>query len=179
MNNLKDISMRADYATLCGITEAELHRDFDEDLHELALVQGMTFEKVCNEVRERYNGYYFAPNAEGVYNPFSLLNAFDAMQFGSYWFATGTPSYLVSLLKSRDYNLERLTHEEVNADALDDVDTVNTDPIPVIYQSGYLTIKGYDPEFATYRLGFPNREVEEGFIRYLKAEHRTLDSPSL
>lgn len=103
----------------------------------------------------------------GIYNPFSLLNAFKRNKFGSYWFETGTPTYLVELLKKHHYNLERMTHEETSADVLNSIDSSSTDPIPVIYQSGYLTIKGYDPEFAIYRLGFPNREVEEGFVRFL------------
>ena len=118
-------------------------------------------------VKTWYDGYHFAYRSEDIYNPFSLLNTFDKMKFGSYWFETGTPTYLVKLLQKHHYDLERMTHEETDAQVLNSIDSESTNPIPVIYQSGYLTIKGYDEEFGMYRLGFPNREVEEGFVRFL------------
>ena len=167
LNNLKDISMRRDYIDICGITDKELHRYFDKDLHTLADVQGLDYETVCLEVQKRYDGYHFNFNTPGIYNPFSLLNTFDAMAFGSYWFATGTPSYLVYLLKKHHYRLEEIEKVEVTEDVLDSIDSEGTNPIPVIYQSGYLTIKDYDPEFGLYMLDYPNREVEEGFVKYL------------
>ena len=167
LNNLKDISMRRDYIDICGITDKELHRYFDKDLHTLADVQGLDYETVCLEVQKRYDGYHFNFNTPGIYNPFSLLNTFDAMAFGSYWFATGTPSYLVYLLKKHHYRLEEIEKVEVTEDVLDSIDSEGTNPIPVIYQSGYLTIKDYDPEFGLYTLDYPNREVEEGFVKYL------------
>ena len=114
-----------------------------------------------------YDGYHFTYNTVGIYNPFSLLNAFKYKEFSSYWFETGTPTYLVTLLRLHHYDLEQMAHEETTADVLNSIDSASTNPIPVIYQSGYLTIKGYDNRFGTYRLGFPNREVEEGFIRFL------------
>ena len=167
LNNLIDISMDRRYLTLCGITEEELHRDFDEDIHTLAEVQGMSFEETCLKLKENYDGYHFTYNSIGIYNPFSLLNTFAKMEFSNYWFQTGTPSYLVELLQKHDYDLYRLTHEETSAKLLDSIDSMDANPIPVIYQSGYLTIKGYDQEFDTYRLGFPNSEVERSFIDYL------------
>ena len=167
LNNLKDISMRREFVEVCGITEKELHENLEAELQELSDSLNMDYAQVCEEMKRRYDGYHFAENTVGLYNPFSLLNTFDAKQFGSYWFATGTPSYLVELLKRNQYDLDRLAHEETDADTLDGVDSVGTDPIPVIYQSGYLTIKGYDSRFKTYRLGFPNMEVEEGFVKYL------------
>mgnify|MGYP006943510190 FL=1 len=103
----------------------------------------------------------------GVYNPFSLLNTFKYMRLGDYWFETGTPSYLVELLKRTHYDLYAMAHTETDADVLNSIDAASYNPIPVIYQSGYLTIKGYDSRFGLYRLGFPNKEVEEGFMRYL------------
>lgn len=106
-------------------------------------------------------------NSIGLYNPFSLLNTFAKKKFGDYWFETGTPSYLVELLKRADYNLYDMTHMQTDADVLNSIDIVSRNPIPVIYQSGYLTIKEYDPRFKTYTLGFPNQEVEDGFINYL------------
>ena len=101
-----------------------------------------------------------------MYNPFSILNTFAKKTYGSYWFETGTPTYLVELLKKSDYDLEEVSHVETDANILDSIFT-DDNPIPVIYQSGYLTIKGYDKRFGIYTLGFPNREVEEGFMNFL------------
>ena len=167
LNNLEDISMWNKYDEICGISDREIHENLEAELHEFADAQGITYEALCDKLKEYYDGYHFTHNSIGMYNPFSLLNAFKRKEFGSYWFETGTPTYLVTLLKKHHYNLERMTHEETSVDVLNSVDSDSTNPIPVIYQSGYLTIKGYDSEFETYLLGFPNREVEEGFIRYL------------
>ena len=180
LNNLNDISMDDLYVELCGITEKEIHTNFEDELHELADAQKMSYEDVCRELKACYDGYHFVENSIGIYNPFSLLNTFLKMKFGSYWFETGTPSYLVELLKRHNYDLYRMAHEETNADILNSIDSESTNPIPVIYQSGYLTIKGYEPEFGMYRLGFPNREVEEGFLKYLMpfyANADKVDSP--
>ena len=98
---------------------------------------------------------------------FSLLNAMKSREFGSYWFETGTPTFLVELIKHSKYNLQRLTEEIATADSLGSIDTMETNPVPILYQSGYLTIKGYDKEFKVYKLGFPNKEVAEGFTRFL------------
>lgn len=166
LNNLKDITMRRDYVALCGLTEQEINENFKDDLQELASVQGMSYEQTCRELKERYDGYHFVENSEGIYNPFSLLNTFDSMAFGSYWFETGTPTYLVELLKRSNYDLGCMAHVETDADALNSI-YGDEEPIPVIFQSGYLTIKGYDKEFGLYRLGFPNKEVEEGFMKFL------------
>ncbi|WP_298551532.1 ATP-binding protein [uncultured Parabacteroides sp.] len=167
LNNLDDISMRKEYVELCGISEQELHDNLKEELYEFADAQDMTYEEICNKLQVYYDGYHFTHNTIGIYNPFSLLNAFKYKEFNSYWFETGTPTYLVTLLKQHHYDLERMAHEETSADILNSIDSTSTNPIPVIYQSGYLTIKGYDREFGMYRLGFPNQEVEEGFIRFL------------
>lgn len=180
LNNLNDISMDDLYVELCGITEKEIHTNFEDELHELADAQKMSYEDVCRELKACYDGYHFVENSIGIYNPFSLLNTFLKMKFGSYWFETGTPSYLVELLKRHNYDLYRMAHEETNADILNSIDSESTNPIPVIYQSGYLTIKGYDPRFGMYRLGFPNWEVEEGFLKYLMpfyANADKVDSP--
>lgn len=167
LNNLDDISMRKDYVEICGVSDQELHENLDIELHEFAETQGLSYDKLCTKLKEYYDGYYFTHNSIGIYNPFSLLNAFKYKEFGSYWFETGTPTYLVKLLKKHHYDLERMAHEETDAQVLNSIDSESTNPIPVIYQSGYLTIKGYDERFGIYRLGFPNREVEEGFIRFL------------
>ena len=167
LNNLDDISMRNQYIDICGVSEQEIHDNLEAELHDFADIRGVTYDKLCSELRERYDGYHFTHNSIGIYNPFSLLNAFKYKEFGSYWFETGTSTYLVELLKKHHYDLERMAHEETDAQVLNSIDSESTNPIPVIHQSGYLTIKGYDEEFGIYRLGFPNREVEEGFIRFL------------
>jgi len=167
LNNLDDISMRKDYVEICGVSDQELHENLDIELHEFAETQDLSYDKLCTKLKEYYDGYHFTHNSIGIYNPFSLLNAFKYKEFGSYWFETGTPTYLVKLLKKHHYDLEQMAHEETDAQVLNSIDSESTNPIPVIYQSGYLTIKGYDERFGIYRLGFPNREVEEGFIRFL------------
>ena len=167
LNNLDDLSMRRPYVSLCGISEEELRRYFDADIHALASSMDLSYEETCSMLKERYDGYHFMENSPGIYNPFSLLNAFKYKQLGDYWFETGTPSYLVELLKHSDYDLYSMAHTATNADVLNSIYAVSLNPVPVIYQSGYLTIKDYDREFKIYTLGFPNREVAEGFTRYL------------
>ena len=166
LNNLNDISMDKQYVSLCGMTEEEIHRYFEDDLRRLATAQDMTYEETCTRLKEAYDGYHLRQNSEGIYNPFSVLNTFAKQEFGSYWFETGTPTYLVELLKQNHYNLEQMSHEETNSEVLNSI-YADESPIPVIYQSVYLTIKDYDPRFENYILGFPNREVEEGFIKFL------------
>ena len=167
LNNLDDISMDNRYIDICGITEQEMHRYFEESLHELAAGERLTYEETCDRLRLLYDGYHFEVDTVGLYNPFSLLNTLNKHKFGDYWFETGTPSFLVYLLKQADYNLNNLQEEMVSADILNSVDSMSKNPIPVIYQSGYLTIKGYDERFRIYKLGFPNKEVENGFVKYL------------
>ena len=167
LNNLEDISMLEPYSDICGITEKEIHSMFDSEVALLAGKEGIEKDECYARLKDSYDGYHFRQNSEGVYNPFSLLNTLKSKCFGDYWFETGTPSFLVYLLKQADYNLNNLQEEMVSADVLNSVDSMSKNPIPVIYQSGYLTIKDYDREFKIYRLGFPNKEVENGFIKYL------------
>ena len=167
LNNLMDISMDARYYDICGVSEGELYANFAEDIAGLAKAQGMTDEECRAELARMYDGYHFKENTPGMYNPFSLLNTFAKREFGSYWFETGTPSYLVKLLKAHNYDLNEMANQVTTADALNCIDAAPNNPIPVIYQSGYLTIKGYDREFGTYTLGFPNEEVGKGFVNYL------------
>ena len=167
LNNLTDISMDESYDTLCGITEEEMHRYFEESIQKLAERYKISYEETCARLKKRYDGYHFVEYGTGVYNPFSLLSTFRASKFGSYWFETGTPTFLVQLLQRENFYLPDLTQQQVSADMLNCIDTMDRNPIPVIYQSGYLTIKDYDEEFKVYTLGFPNEEVEEGFANYL------------
>ena len=167
LNNLIDISMDEGYDTLCGITEEEMHRYFEESIQKLAERYKISYEETCARLKKRYDGYHFVEYGTGVYNPFSLLSTFRASKFGSYWFETGTPTFLVQLLQRENFYLPDLTQQQVSADMLNCIDAMDRNPIPVIYQSGYLTIKDYDEEFKVYTLGFPNEEVEEGFANYL------------
>ena len=166
LNNLDDISMDDRYIEICGITEQEIHACFEEELNKLGRSQNMTYDEVCRELKTRYDGYHFSENTIGIYNPFSLLNTFDAMAFGSYWFASGTPTFLVEMLKKTDYDLRELDGIEVSAASLSDDRADIHNPIPMVYQSGYLTIKKFDERFRIYTLGFPNEEVEYGFLNF-------------
>lgn len=123
LNNLKDISMDERFVDICGITEKEIHDNLEEELHQLAEKQKMSYEQVCAELKECYDGYHFMEHTIGIYNPFSLLNTFDKMKFGSYWFETGTPTYLVNLLKKHHYDLERMAHEETDEQVLNSIDS--------------------------------------------------------
>ena len=165
-NQPKDISMDNHYEALCGVTQVELEHYFAEPIANLAEKFNYTVEEMKDVLKMQYDGYHFGSGLLGVYNPFSLLNTFFKMKFGSYWFETGTPTYLVELLRRYHYDLERMANEETNSDVLNSI-YGDEQPIPVIFQSGYLTIKGYDKRFDLYRLGFPNKEVEEGFIKFL------------
>lgn len=167
LNNLVDISMDARYQTICGITEKEIHEYFSEGIKNVAETNNLSEEETCKKLKKQYDGYHFRQHGKGIYNPFSLLNTFATGEFGSYWFETGTPTFLVQLLQRDNFYLPDLTEQEVTADILNSIDSISKSPIPIIYQSGYLTIKGYDEEFKLYKLGFPNEEVEEGFTKYL------------
>ena len=173
LNNLKDISMDARYVDICGISEPELHACFEEPIHELATANGMTYEDACAKLRAYYDGYHFRENTAGIYNPYSLLNTFDSLSFNDYWFRTGTPTFLVKLLQQNDYRLEDLKGLYVDESALQGMDDEHMDPIPVLFQSGYLTLSGYDAELG-YRLDFPNEEVERGFFNFLMPYYTSL-----
>ena len=147
LNNLMDISMDRRYAELCGISDAELHKYFEEDIHALADELGTDYAHACELLKVNYDGYHFCYKSAGMYNPFSLLNTFAKRQIGSYWFETGTPTYLVELMKLHHYNVEEIEHIVTSGPVLDSIDAASTDPVPVIYQSGYLTIKDYNAEF--------------------------------
>lgn len=167
LNNLIDLSLDRRYASVCGITEEELHKCFDSSVQELASLNRMSIEECYEKLKRDYDGYHFDHDTPGIYNPFSLLNTLASGQFRDYWFETGTPSFLVYQLQKTGYLLDAMTEEELSADTLNSIDVMDENPLPLLYQSGYLTIKSYERRFASYKLGFPNREVEQGFIRYL------------
>ena len=167
LNNLKDISLSPQYAEICGITEKEIRENFDENVVQMAKANQLTKDECYAKLKDNYDGYHFSKKSVGMYNPFSLINALCDKDFNDYWFETGTPTFLVETLKRNHYNLENMTREEVTSDLLGSLDAIDTNPLPLLYQSGYLTIKDYNPRFDSYVLGFPNGEVERGFTRFL------------
>nr|WP_302829060.1 ATP-binding protein [uncultured Bacteroides sp.] len=168
LNQLNDISMKPAYATVCGITKDELVETFAPEINALGQKNELAFDETVRRLASLYDGYHFEESAEGVFNPFSLLNVFDSCKFDNYWFQTGTPTYLVDLLKQSDYDLRLLIDGvEVQASAFSEYRAETRNPLPMIYQSGYLTIKGYDKEVNLYTLGFPNDEVRYGFLNFL------------
>lgn len=167
LNNLQDISLLPQYNSLCGITEKELEYYFKEGIADLAESLGSEIADIHAELKENYDGYHFASNGEDVYNPFSLLNTFAGKKFGSYWFATGTTSDLIEILENATFSIPELEGYRCSESLLIGSDIYLTNPVPLFFQTGYLTIKGYDPRFKLYTLGFPNREVTEGFTDFL------------
>ena len=169
LNQLKDISLNKDCAGICGITEKEMKSCFMPEIERMAQSNGMTVEGCLDGLRRQYDGYHFHPDSEGMYNPFSLVNALANKEFGAYWFSTGTPTFLLKKLKQINFDAKQFTGGELYADGsvLTDYRADNPDPIPLFYQTGYLTIKSYDKEFMSYGLGYPNDEVKYGFLKSL------------
>ena len=169
LNQLMDISMSSDYAEICGITEQEIKDNFGPEIERLADEQGMTIERCLEKLKQEYDGYHFHQKGEGVYNPYSLLNALYNREFDAYWFETGTPTFLVKRLRDMNFDVRKLSDKTLYAtkDMLKDYRDDNPDVIPLLYQSGYLTLRDYNPQKSFYTLGFPNNEVEVGFLKSL------------
>ncbi len=168
LNQLNDISLDLAYATVCGITKEELTSTFVPELERQSVANKITLDEVVEVMTRKYDGYHFHPKGAGVFNPFSILNSFYKLEFGNYWFQTGTPTFLVELLKTSKYDLRILIDGvEATASSFTEYRVEANNPISLIYQSGYLTIKGYDKEFQLYRLAFPNDEVRYGFLNFL------------
>ncbi len=163
LNNIQDISLEPDFNSICGITEIELSQYFGDSIKEMAEKQNISPEEMHNLLKSNYDGYHFSGFGEDIYNPFSLLNTFKSLRIGSYWLATGTTSSLLEVLNVNTYPLQELENCKATENMLNGADIFLSDPVPFFFQTGYLTIKGYDPEFKQYILGFPNREVSEGF----------------
>ena len=172
LNQLDDISLVSKYSSICGISESELNAYFVPEIEELAKRFGMTVEAAKEKLKTMYDGYHFSFNVEGVYNPFCLLKCFKDCDFGSYWFQSGTPSMLVKALQNQPLELETLVNgREVDEISFREYDPNTKNMLPVIYQSGYLTIKGFDAEDRMFWLDFPNREVEQSFLKILLAKY--------
>ena len=167
LNQLNDISLVPAYSALCGMTYTEIQENFEPELNALAEACEMTKEETMQQMTRLYDGYRFSYRSpERMYNPFSVLNALNNQLFQSYWFASGTPTFLVDMLKKTDFDLRKMDGIEVAEASLSDDRANINNPIPMIYQSGYLTIKDYDKEFHIYKLGFPNEEVKYGFLNF-------------
>ena len=167
----KDISMDARYDALCGITQEELEAYFAEPIATMAAKFGQTEEEVLQALKRRYDGYHFSEGMTDIYNPFSLLNTFDKGVMRDYWFSTGTPTYLLRLLSHSDENLNELAGKYYRSGMFMDYKATVEQPLPMIYQSGYLTIKDYSWEDDMFLLDFPNNEVKEGFLTMVASNY--------
>ena len=167
LNNITNISMRDDYAGICGITMEELLDNMSEDIDALAEAQGLSREEAISKLKENYDGYHFSPVSPDVFNPYSLLKCFDEKNFGAYWFASGTPTYLINMMKKFEVlpsDISRVEADESEFDApTENMPTI----MPLLYQSGYITLKDYDKEFNYYTLDVPNKEVKVGLTKAL------------
>ena len=164
LNNLTDISMDYRYISICGMTEKELLENFKEGICQLAEANGDSETETIAKISMRYAGYHFEENSEEIYNPFSVLNTLANSRYDDYWFKANTHTFLIDILKKHDYCITNLSKAQIKANMMNNVET---NPFPVIYQGGYLTIKSYDERFKNYKLGFPNKEVEEGILNTL------------
>ena len=167
LNNIKNISLDDEYAGVCGITKEELLTQMSEDIDVLAEAQGMTREEIIAKLKENYDGYHFSPASPDVFNPYSLLNCFDDKNFGAYWFSSGTPTYLINMLRKFKVLPAKIGRSLARSSAFD-APTENLKTItPLLYQSGYITIKGYDKMSQLFTLDLPNKEIKVGLFESL------------
>ena len=173
LNNLKNISMLPKYATLCGFTQQEIETTFGGGVDDLATTLKITRNDALKLLRTNYDGYHFAANSEGVYNPFSLLNALDDKAINSYWFASGTPTFLIEKLKEFQPDITTIDGCTARVTAFDAPTEDLKSILPLFYQSGYLTIKDFNPRYELYTLGYPNKEVRLGLMEALYPYYST------
>ena len=168
LNNLTDISMEPEYSDICGISENDLHKYFEDSVAELADANRLSINECYKKLKDMYDGYHFSEDSDGMYNPFSLLNTLRSRKFKEYWFETGTPTLLVNVMKQTSFDVTTLSDNVVvPAAKLNGMQDIVNKPVPLFFQTGYLTIKGYDSEYNEYRLGFPNDEVKNGFLNFI------------
>lgn len=169
INNLKDISMMQEFSGICGITSDELHQYFNSGIETYAKSQSISVTQAYAELKANYDGYHFTEKCfPDVYNPFSLLNALQDQTIDDYWFESGTPKHLIDIISERHISLTELENVEESKSKIKNVSfSLDSTLVPMLYQSGYLTIKGYDPDTQMLRLGYPNKEVRKGFLLYL------------
>ena len=173
LNQLNDISLNKKYACLCGITESEMISCFDQEIEMLAQRRKLSRTDCLNEIKRQYDGYHFSPNSPGVYNPYSLLKCFFSQDFGSYWFETGTPTFLVKKIRDTLFDIRKFTDGTLYASEgmLKGYTGDSSGPVPWLYQTGYLTISDYDVKDRIYTLSFPNEEVKYGFLGSLLSSY--------
>ena len=173
LNNLQNISMMPKYSAICGISQSEIETQMQEPVKRMAESLGISYEETLEELKHNYDGYHFSGRSEDIYNPFSLIKSLDAQDFGSYWFDTGTPTYLLERLKNSEIDETTLDSMPMIPESDFDVSPeISDNVLPVLYQTGYLTIKDYDRALHLYTLGYPNKEVKIGFTQGLLAQYK-------
>ncbi len=179
LNQLQDISMHPKYAEICGITQSELEETFSPEIDGMAEANKMSREECLTKLKRYYDGYKFCAGCENIYNPFSLINAFSSKKFGKFWFGTGTPTFLVKRLNEMGFNPQQFSDGSLYAseDEITDYRPDNPDIVPLLYQSGYLTLKEYDEDFESFTLAYPNEEVKYGFTQSLTPVYLNCDKP--
>ena len=175
INNLKNVTLNPRFSAICGITEQEVGNNLAEDIKRMADHLGYSSEEMFERIKDRYDGYHFSEVSDDIYNPYSLLNAFDDQKLDNYWFATGTPAFLIHQLQHFKTDIMSLDRLDVPSSAFDQPTENMKNALPLLYQSGYLTIKGYDPELEAYTLSIPNREVRIGYVKGLLPTYIGLD----
>lgn len=173
LNNLFNISMYDKYSAICGISSEELHTQMLPDVERLAEHLHLSVDETFERLKRKYDGYHFSKNSEDVYNPFSLIKALASGDISDYWFDSGTPTYIIKLLQKYNVGLRDLTGQDAGVSDFDVSPENMTTALPLLYQSGYLTIKHYDPMIDLYTLGYPNEEVRTGMVRSLAANYLT------
>ncbi len=176
LNNLTDISLQPEYAEICGITQEELEANFKTEIEILAEENEMTTGEALTALKKKYDGYVFTKKGANLYNPFSVLNALNAKDMENYWFSTGTPTFLIEYLKEGHYNIPDLDGNiSMDASGLEKYKADKKNPLPILFQTGYLTIKDYESEYSLYKLGFPNDEVRYSFLQNLLPSYTKLN----
>ena len=167
MNNLDDLTTTPDFATALGLTEEELRHDLADHITALAQHEGSSEGELLQKIRTWYDGFCFVEEQPSVYNPFSTLQLFKKQRFSNYWFESGTPTFLIKLIKERDFTIEQLHALRLSELAFSTFEIERLEIVPLLFQTGYLTIKSYDREERIYTLAYPNREIEDAFLTYL------------
>lgn len=175
-NQPKDISMNSQFDAICGITEAELNEYFATPIEEMASKRHCTTVELKKLLKKQYDGYHFSEELLDIYNPFSIINAFDTKKISDYWFASGTSTYLVKLLEGHNINMQKLVSRAYDSSYFMNYRADVEDPLAMLYQSGYLTIKGYDEKRSTYKLDYPNEEVRKGFMCLMANSYFHIDA---
>lgn len=183
-NQPNDISMDPHYDALCGITEEELNLVLADEIRKMAEINEVSEQEMKDELKRHYDGYHFSSRMLDIYNPFSIINAFDKMELRDYWYSSGTPTYLAKLIEGHCINMQKLLEREYEPATFLDYKADVERPLPMLYQAGYLTIKGYDKRYGVFALDYPNEEVRKGFSAliangYFKDSHEPIDNWAL